>query len=198
MQFIPKIAVIDANTLACLGMKNLLQNIMERIEVDIFLSFSELQANHPEQYFHYFVSMNIVLQHLDFFTEHRRKTLVMTMSLDPESNLDKFHCLCVSVPEKVLIKSLLSLEQGAHPHGRSLPMPSHMATVPKILSDREIEVLALIVKGYINKEIADKLNVSLSTIVTHRKNITEKLSRKSVGALTIYAVMHGYVNINEL
>ena len=198
MQFIPKIAVIDANTLACLGMKNLLQNIMERIEVDIFLSFSELQANHPEQYFHYFVSMNIVLQHLDFFTEHRRKTLVMTMSLDPESNLDKFHCLCVSVPENTLIKSLLSLEQGAHPHGKSMPIPSQMTTVPKILSDREIEVLTLIVKGYINKEIADRLNVSLSTIVTHRKNITEKLSRKSVGALTIYAVMHGYVNINEL
>ena len=81
MQFIPKIAVIDSNTLACIGMKNLLQNIMERIEVDIFLSFSELRANNPEQYFHYFVSMNIVLQHLDFFTEHRRKTLVMTLSL---------------------------------------------------------------------------------------------------------------------
>ena len=67
-----------------------------------------------------------------------------------------------------------------------------------MLSNREIEVLALIVKGFINKEIADRLNVSLSTIISHRKNIIEKLNRKSVGSLTIYAVMHGYVSINEL
>ena len=198
MPFVPKIAVVDTNTLACIGMKNLLQNIMEGMEVDTFNSYSELTANHPEEYFHYFVAMTTVLRHLDFFTEHRRKTIVMTMSSDPESNLNKFHCLCVNVPEPILIKSLLSLEQGAHPHGRSLPSPQAMSSVQKVLSDREIEVLAFIVKGYINKEIADRLGVSLSTIISHRKNIMEKLNRKSVGSLTIYAVMHGYVNINEL
>ena len=44
----------------------------------------------------------------------------------------------------------------------------------EILSAREIEVLVLITKGLINKEIADKLNISLTTVITHRKNITEK------------------------
>ena len=68
----------------------------------------------------------------------------------------------------------------------------------KILSNRETEVMSLIVQGYINKEIADRLNISLATVVTHRKNIMEKLGIKSVSALTIYAVMHGYVDINKI
>ena len=68
----------------------------------------------------------------------------------------------------------------------------------KILTDREIEVMSLIVKGYINKEIANKLNIALATVITHRKNIMDKLGFKSVSALTIYAVMHGYVDINNI
>ena len=43
----------------------------------------------------------------------------------------------------------------------------------KILSNREIEVLSLIVQGLINKEIAEKLSISLTTVITHRKNIME-------------------------
>ncbi|KAA6310930.1 Oxygen regulatory protein NreC [termite gut metagenome] len=65
----------------------------------------------------------------------------------------------------------------------------------KDLSAREIEVLALLSKGLINKEIADKLSISLNTVVSHRKNITGKLSIKSVSGLTLYAVMNGYVEI---
>jgi DNA-binding NarL/FixJ family response regulator len=68
----------------------------------------------------------------------------------------------------------------------------------KILSDREIEVMSLIAQGYINKEIADKLNIGLATVVTHRRNIMDKLGLKSVSALTIYAVTHGYVDINKI
>jgi DNA-binding CsgD family transcriptional regulator len=68
----------------------------------------------------------------------------------------------------------------------------------KVLTDREIEVMSLIVQGYINKELADKLNISLATVITHRKNIMDKLGLKSVSALTIYAVMHGYVDINSI
>lgn len=68
----------------------------------------------------------------------------------------------------------------------------------KILTDREIEVMSLIVQGLINKEIADKLNIGIATVITHRKNIMDKLGMRSVSALTIYAVMHGYVDINNI
>lgn len=190
----PKIAIIDPNTLAVLGLKSLLQSVMPIVQVDTYGSYAELESNHPEQYFHYFVSMNIVLQNRSYFTEFRYKTIVLTLSIDTNTQLSGFNCLCVNVPEKQLIKSLLALQQRAHFHGRNLPpMPRQ-----NILSDREIEVMSLIVMGYINKEIADKLNIGLPTVITHRKNIMDKLNIKSVSAMTIYAVMNGYVDINKI
>ena len=66
------------------------------------------------------------------------------------------------------------------------------------LTDRETEVLALIAQGNINKEIADTLSIGLSTVITHRKNIMTKLNLRSVSALTIYAVTHGFVDINKI
>ena len=193
----PKIAIIDANTLATLGLKQILQTVMPIMTVDTYGSFTELEANHPEQYFHYFVSMNVVLEHKPFFLAQRKKTIVLTLSLDTMSQLSEFHSLCINVPESELVRSLLMLEQHAHGHGQNLP-PRPKALQQKILSDREIEVMSLIVQGFINKEIADKLNIGLSTVITHRKNIMDKLGLKSVSALTIYAVTHGYVDINNI
>ena len=193
----PKIAIIDANTLAVLGLKQMLQTVMPIMTVDTFGSFAELEANHPEQYFHYFVAMNIVLEHKAFFLDQRKKTIVLTLSRETTSQLSEFHSLCINVPEEELVRSLLMLEQHAHGHGQNLPtMPK--ALQRKILSDREIEVMSLIVQGYINKEIADKLNIGLSTVITHRKNIMDKLGLRSVSALTIYAVTHNYVDINSI
>lgn len=193
----PHVAIIDPNTLAVLGLKQILQNVLPIMTVDTFGSMSEFEANHPEHYFHYFVSMNIVLENRQFFTEHRRQTIVLTLSLDGGSQLSEFHSICINVPEKELVRSLLMLQQHAHPNGKNLP-PMPQILQQKILSDREIEVMSLIVQGYINKEIADRLNIGLSTVITHRKNIMDKLGMKSVSALTIYAVMHGYVDINKI
>ena len=193
----PKIAIIDPNTLSVLGLKAILQNVMPIMTVDTFGSFSELQANKPEQYFHYFVAMNVVLQNRTFFQANRRKTIVLTLSLDSASQPNEFHSLCINVPEKELIRSLLAIQQHGHPQGKNMPeLPQ--ALQKKILTDREIEVMSLIVQGYINKEIADRLNIGLATVVTHRKNIMDKLGMKSVSALTIYAVMHGFVDINKI
>ncbi len=194
---IPRIAIIEHNTLAAIGLKTLLQNIMPVMSIDIFYSFGELEMTETDAYFHFFVSMTIVIDHRQFFMAHQRKTIVLTTSANPKVHLSDFHCLCINQPEKQLIKSILELEQMAHGHGQNLP-PASKRAQEKILSDREVEVMSLIVKGYINKEIADKLNIGLSTVITHRHNIMEKLNAKSVSSLTIYAVMHGYVDIDKI
>jgi len=66
------------------------------------------------------------------------------------------------------------------------------------LSDREQEVLVLVAKGLLNKEIADKLNISINTVITHRKNITRKTGIKTVPGLTVYAILSGLVDINAI
>lgn len=193
----PKIAIVDANTLAVLGLKQILQNVMPIMTVDTYGSYGELMANDPDKYAHYFVSMDIVLRYRQFFSERQRKTIVLTLSLDNTSQMSEFHSLCINQPEKQLIRQLLMLQQHAHSGGRNLPAMPHILQ-QKILTDREIEVMSLIAQGLINKEIAERLNIGLSTVITHRKNIMEKLGMKSVSALTIYAVMHGYVDINKI
>jgi DNA-binding NarL/FixJ family response regulator len=65
------------------------------------------------------------------------------------------------------------------------------------LSDREIDVLKLLVAGHSNKEIADKLNISTNTVISHRKNISQRTSIKSVAGLTIYAVVNNIINIDN-
>jgi DNA-binding NarL/FixJ family response regulator len=96
------------------------------------------------------------------------------------------------------VKQILKVQQLGHKDGRNLPEMSRNAMLKKTLSDREAEVMVLIVRGYINKEIADKLNIGLTTVISHRKNIMTKLGLRSVSALTIYAVMHGYIDIDQI
>jgi DNA-binding CsgD family transcriptional regulator len=192
-----RIAIIDPNTLAVLGLKNILGNMFPKVEVCTFGSFSELIADTPDYFFHYFVATQVVLEHTSFFLERRHKTIVLTMSLNVGTQLQQFHTLCINQPEEVLVKSLLHLEQSAHSHGRNFPVEMHEKS-PADLSPREIEVLQLIVQGLINKEIADRLNIGISTVITHRKNISSKLGMKSVAALTVYAVMNGYIDIDRI
>lgn len=193
----PSIAIIDPNTLTVLGLKHILQEIMPMAEIDTFGSMAELEANQHEHYFHYFVHFSIVLANMTFFAEHRHKTIILVQTIDENVTLSGFHCICINQPEKLLLRSLLMLEQQAHTAGRNLPdivRPKKESP----LSARETEVLTLIVEGCINKEIADRLGISLTTVITHRKNLMTKLGMKSVSALTIFAVMHGYVDINKI
>ena len=64
------------------------------------------------------------------------------------------------------------------------------------LSERETDVLHFIAKGFSNKETADKLNISIHTVNTHRKNIMEKTGIRSLAGLTIYAVSKGIISID--
>lgn len=66
------------------------------------------------------------------------------------------------------------------------------------LSKRETDVLILVAKGMTNKEIADQLNVSVHTVISHRKNIMHKTGIKSVAGLTVYAILNNLIDESAL
>ncbi|NPD91455.1 response regulator transcription factor [Xylanibacter muris] len=200
------LVIIDRNTLAAIGLKNILQSIIPMANVYTFMSVEDMiQACIDDEINHYFVSTEVMLSNMDYFCRIRNKTIVLSHSIADNTSQNKisncpsgFHSICVNQPEKQLIKQLLILEQHAHKNGRNLPAPSMNQAAANPLTNRETEVMTLIVKGYINKEIADILNIAITTVISHRKNIMDKLQIKSVSALTIYAVMHGYVDISDI
>ena len=63
-----------------------------------------------------------------------------------------------------------------------------------LLTDREREVLQLVAEGQTNKEVANQLNISLTTVETHRTHILQKLGLHSVPELILYAVRKGIIS----
>lgn len=66
------------------------------------------------------------------------------------------------------------------------------------LSLREKEIITHVVKGMTNQEIADKLYLSIHTVMTHRRNIAKKLQIHSATGLTIYAIVNKLVDLKEI
>ncbi|MCG8309177.1 MAG: response regulator transcription factor [Cytophagales bacterium] len=66
------------------------------------------------------------------------------------------------------------------------------------LSEREIEVLKSVAHGLSNKEIAYKLHISTNTVITHRKNLTDKLGIKTIAGLTVYAITNNIINPEDV
>ena len=194
----PEIAIVEANTLTSLGLKTILERMIPMAVIRTFHSFGELTDDTPDMYAHYFISAQIYVEHNAFFLPRKRKTIVLAGD-SHQFQLSGVPILNIYPTEEGLVKDILKLHQHAHHDGYPVKdMPPTPPTTGHELSAREIEVLVLITKGLINKEIADKLNIGLTTVITHRKNITEKLGIKSVSGLTIYAVMNGYVEADRI
>ena len=194
----PEIAIVEANTLTSLGLKTILERMIPMAVIRTFHSFGELTDDTPDMYAHYFISAQIYVEHNAFFLPRKRKTIVLAGD-SHQFQLSGVPILNIYQAEEQLVKDILKLHQHAHHDGYPIKdIPPTPPTTGHELSAREIEVLVLITKGLINKEIADKLNIGLTTVITHRKNITEKLGIKSVSGLTIYAVMNGYVEADRI
>ena len=65
------------------------------------------------------------------------------------------------------------------------------------LSTRERDILTAVAKGKTNKEIADEFNISIYTVISHRRNISQKLGINSIPGLTVYAIMNKLVDMSD-
>ena len=206
----PSSAIIQPNTLAAIGLSDIIHRMMPGADVCLFSRYADLaQADHADAFFHYFVSTEELLAGASYFLQRQHKTIVLVHADETAHLPQGFHTLNVYQDEKALISAIIALAQRSHgPHGaepevvRQAQRPtadtSHAASPHPHLTPREREVLKGIVSGFINKEIAAQMGVSVATVITHRNNLTDKLGTRSVAALTIFAVMHGIVQSEEL
>lgn len=194
-----ELAVIDNNILAALGMQQLLNDLVPTVEVSIFNGFGELEAADEGQYAHYFVSSRIYFEHVSYFRRLGRRAVVLVNGDMQIAGMPTFN-VCQS--ETALVKTIMGLYHRGHPQGHPQAHPQghpHSDDINKTtLSPRETEVAILLAKGLINKEIADRLNISLATAITHRKNIMEKLHARSLADIIIYVIMNGLADVGEL
>lgn len=198
----PLIAVIHPNSLCCLAMRTILMDIAPFVgmfrDVDIlsFNSMEEFEQSESAIVIHYFVAAEVVQQNMPFFAPQLRRCIILTEGAEPEDLPKECRTVDIRQPERELLKSFLMIHN--HAHSSNSPCPHPKQEDVDLLSQREKDVLALIVKGYINKEIADMLSISTPTVIFHRRNLSEKIGSKSIGRQTIYAVMNGIVDPREL
>ena len=75
---------------------------------------------------------------------------------------------------------------------------SDTASSASDLSDREKEVIRLVAMGLANKEIADRMFISVNTVMTHRRNISRKTGIHAAAGLTIYAIVNNLISVEEV
>lgn len=197
MQF--KIAIIDSNILACMGLERILEELIPVAEIVTCESFEELESKDEAEFIHYFVSSRIYFEHTAYFRAKSGRSIVM---VGGEMSINGVATLNVCQGEAALVRDLLALQR--HGHHENIPLsvgsqgmghPHTTLSKETLLSTRETEVALLLCQGCINKEVADKLNISITTVITHRKNIMEKLRARSLADVIIYCVMNGIYNV---
>ena len=196
----PEIAIVTQNILMGLGLKSILEKIIPIANVELFTSFEELMEADPTRFHHYFVSYHTYCSHNNFFSDTKRKTILMVDNA-LQQQVQGVTTININQNEELIVRDILRLHENRHQHTHSISKSGdhpHSMKSSNVLTNREIEVLRLLAKGHINKEIADKLNIGSTTVISHRKSIVAKLGIKSVAGLTVYAITNGFVDIDSL
>ena len=127
---------------------------------------------------------NLVMMYLPPQCDSQAAQIALFYLYSLETDLAK-HTL---IEDDILVPMVVRMEEvvaAARPEGEEL-------------SAREKEILVSVAKGKLNKEIADEYNISIYTVITHRKNITRKTGIKTVAGLTVYALLNNLIDMNSV
>lgn len=194
---IPSFAIIDRNTLESTALKRLLLDIYYGVEVLCYNKIEAFIRDSNRHFLHFFVSSDILFGEIEEFETLKQQTTVISTGPGTQYHNAGFHVLDLSMEENA-IKGQLRHLQIISSYSGSTAGVRMWRNGRRALSKREKEVLSLMVKGLINKEISEELNISLPTVIFHRNNICKKMQTRSIGKLTVFAVLSGIVDINEI
>lgn len=189
-----QIAIILTDTLQVIGLQTILTDYFPPVSTTVFSSFGQMEKQGAEQFEYFFIPSDIFVLYSEFFLPRRNKTFVLTAGGDMKETANQlssnFYLNDTAPLEMIIDRMEQMFNNESHTNVET--------NGNKGLSLREIDVLQEIVRGITNKEIADKLNISLNTVLSHRKNITAKLGIKTISGLTYYAIMNGLISADEI
>lgn len=142
----------------------------------------------------------------DVFIRHYRikDNLVLVSALNDiiECNADLCsHCEIedrMFMPAVERLERKLQLQERAERKAASTEDESGADHLLESLTEREKDILRCVACGLSNKEIADRLFISINTVTTYRRNISAKLQIHSAAGLTVFAILHQLVDINDI
>lgn len=193
----PCFAIIDSNTLECISLRNILWDVFNGVEIHTYGNMDAFIRDSNRHFVHFFVASDIIFSCADEFEMLKEQTTVVCCGQNKLYEETGFQILDTSLPEMDIVQQLARL-QATGRYGEPSTIPAESRNIVDRLSEREKEVLRLMVQGHINKEIANELGISLPTAIFHRNNICLKLKTRSIGKMTVYAVMAGMIDINEI
>ena len=192
----PCIAIIDRNTLSGIALRSILWETFGNVEIHLYNTMERFIADSNRHFIHFFVDSDILFRYIDEFFTLKNQTTVLHGGSGAKFLKEGFKVLDLSSGEGELKNRILQMQLISRYEEQM--EQRRQKNSGNELSPREQEVLVLMVKGLINKEIAEKLGVSLPTVIFHRNNICDKLQTRSIGKLTIHAVLSGLIDINDI
>ena len=193
----PCFAIIDSNTLECMALRNILWDVFNGVEIHSYNNMDSFIRDSNRHFVHFFVSTDILFTCADEFEMLKTQTTAISCGGNKLYKDSGFKVLDITLPEHELLMSLACLQTTGR-YGECPAMPLRTESLTDRLSAREKEVLKLMIKGLINKEIATTLKISLPTVIFHRNNVCLKLKTRAIGKMTVYAVLAGMIDINEI
>ncbi len=137
---------------------------------------------------------NIIIKYYTPTEKTDRLNTVLFDIFNCEDDL-RLHC---EVEDELFVPAVQMLEAKVAIGSDETTTPLPATPPTETLSEREREIVACIVRGMTNKEVAEQLFISVNTVLTHRKNISRKLNIHSVSGLTIYAIVNKIVNVADI
>lgn len=174
-----KVIILHSDTLLSIGLQKILNDMFSIKAAHYSVTPNETAVDEADLII---LSSDIFVRDNDLLASRKHKLIFITENLPDSSN--GYNYICRNWSEERIIQQLNTY----------LCKLDDIKSVHNELSKREIDVLRLVAKGLINRDIADKLNISINTVLSHRKNITSKLGIKSVSGLSVYAMMNGLIS----
>ena len=193
-----KIIIVDASSIICQGLTLILEsnpqiavvaqlNDMERIKERIVATDPDILIINPSILGHTQKNLPKLLEQ-----EFPQLISIALVSTYVEQQILKQYRVCIEIDDSHQ-KIISKISNIWHSENESNGPNSNID-----LTSRETDVLIAVAKGLMNKEISDLLNISIHTVISHRKNISKKTGIKSVSGLTVYALLNNLIEESDI